>query len=692
MFYTKKVFPHISLIFIPIFLSIVFYLQSLYSFFQQDEWLAFSRHILLEGADKKVFLEDVFLTAGVHYTPLTVLSINLLFSFLGLNYVGYALVSILLHVIVVILVFYLARILLQNNFLALFVSALFGISAAGFQATSWVVADIATHGATILGLLTLILFFEFLRSQKIIWFWISLITLIISFLFKEITVGLFVILPLTFFFFAKNPLRKKNKFPLLIFGVGIIYFAFRAMFLTSDSYISTSKGMSVDLLYKFAFLPVKTVSQTLIPPSQTIKISYSLAPLFKQVATGEKGSTSFDLFVQNRILPVLDSMIFLLVAAVLWFLWRRGGFKSIKLPLFTFTFVIINSIVYAISPEKSGLISIIDSRNLYFPSIGTFIFVVYVASFVVGNDFRKIFLLLLPLLALNTFWLNRELSYLAEIGSLRKNILFYIKGEYPNLSDKTVFYIESDTSYYGLPAQERILPFQSGFGQTLLVWYYNTQHYPREFYENKFLWGITEQGYKEFTNRGFGYFRNFEELGKTVEDKNLPTDSVIAFSFNSFDSTTRDITQEVNGRLEGFLARKKLINNSDYNLTASSNPEEAYLATDGNRSTLWNSKLPYSESQYLEIDIKSLKNIAEIDIDSYNNKDQNEVGYKISLSSDKINWLEVFHSARYTPTDSGIVRIFFKPQTARFIRIYQIGYHKYAPWVIHELKVYEAIN
>lgn len=671
-------------------IATVFYWQTFFGFFQQDEWLAFSRHILLENVSQKSFLEDIFSTIGAHYTPLTALSINLLFSFFGLNYLGYALVSIFLHVIAVILVFYLARILFQNNLLALFVSALFGISAAGFQATTWVVADIATHGATIFGLLTLILFFDFLKSQKILWFWLSLITLIISFLFKEITVGLFVILPLMFFFFAKNPLRKEIKFPLLIFGIGIIYFVFRLAFLTSGSYISTSKGMSADILYNAAFLPIKTVSQTLIPPSQLIKISYSFALLFKQDVTREKGTTTFDLFVQSKILPVLDSIIFLLVVAVLWFLWRRGGAKSIKLPLFAFIFVLINSLVYAISPEKSGLVRLIDSRNLYFPSIGTFIFVAYVASFLMGNNFKKAFLLLLPLLALNAFWLNRELASLAEIGSLRRNILFHIKSEYPTLPDKTVFYIESDTSYYGLPAQERILPFQSGFGQTLLVWYQSAERWPKDFFQDNFLWNITDQGYKESQDKGFGYFRDFDLLAQTVREKNLPPLSVISFRYSSQDQVLTDNTQEVRGRLVGYLVDKREADSRFLLVTPSINPEDTALIFDRKRDTFWNSEVPYETSQTIDIDLRTHIKIAQVRIDSYNNKDQNEVGYEVSTSQDGKDWRTVFYARRYPPGDLGYVDLFFEPQMARFIRIRQIGFHQFARWVVHELQVYST--
>ncbi|MEK7092406.1 MAG: discoidin domain-containing protein, partial [Patescibacteria group bacterium] len=501
------------------------------------------------------------------------------------------------------------------------------------------------------------------------------------------------ILPLMFFFFAQNPLRKKIKFPLLIFGVGIIYFAFRAVFLSSGPYISTSKGMSVDIFYNFAFLPIKTVSQTLLPPSQIIKISYSLAPLFPQKITGERGTTTFDLFVQSKILPVLDLIIFILVIVVLWMLWRRGGAKSIKLALFAFIFVIINSIVYAVSPEKNGLISIIDSRNLYFPSIGTFIFVAYLASFLMGNNFKKAFLLLLPLLALNAFWLNRELASLAEIGSLRRNILFHIKSEYPTLPDKTVFYIESDTSYYGLAEHERILPFQSGFGQTLLVWYHEGENFPKELYQNKFLWDITDQGYRGVDNKGFGYFRSFDELIKGVLENRIDPASVFAFSYKSDEKKIIDITEQTRGEMAGLAASKFELNlSAESSVNFSHNPAHGFLALDGKRDTYWSSEVPYAiKPQYFDIDFGKEVKIAQIRIDSYDNKDQNQVGYAVFLSDNGKDWVEIFRTLRRTPRQDGFVDIYLPKNQSRFLRVEQIGEHEYAPWVIHEFKVYSAL-
>ena len=79
-------------------------------------------------------------------------------------------------------------------------------------------------------------------------------------------------------------------------------------------------------------------------------------------------------------------------------------------------------------------------------------------------------------------------------------------------------------------------------------------------------------------------------------------------------------------------------------------------------------------------------------IDSYNNKNQDKVGYRVFLSDDGKDWQEVFYAKRYPPDEKGLVDLYFEPQASRYIEIRQVGFHRFAPWVVHELEVYEAIK
>ena len=159
---------------------------------------------------------------------------------------------------------------------------------------------------------------------------------------------------------------------------------------------------------------------------------------------------------------------------------------------------------------------------------------------------------LLPLLIFH-FWTNRKFTDQILLRSrTRKSILDQIIKTYPRLPEKVVFYTESDTAFYGLPPEERIMPFQSGFGQTLLVWYFNQgENWPACFFkpEDDFLFAITEEGYRECSGRGFGYFRNFNLLQETLVENNLSKENVIAFVFKLKYNELIDVTRKVRENL-----------------------------------------------------------------------------------------------------------------------------------------------
>lgn len=537
--------PRLLLLFL---ISLLVYHNVLNAYFQQDEWHAFGYHILLKNLDTANFLKSVFVSSIFHYTPLTVLSIKLFFSLFKFNYASYALVSIGLHIVVTSLLFYFSRILFKNNFLALTSSILFSVMAAGSQATTWVVADVGTHTATIFALLTMIAFSYFLSKGGKFWLIVSLIFLIGSLLFKEITVGLFLFLPIYYLLFGN--LKKNFKIPVLIFSVGGLYILFRIslFLLASNELAPTLQNSQTIRIVNFVFLPIKAVAQTIIPSDQLLQTSYNLATNFPNIAS-KKGTTAFDIFAQKRVLPVLEILLFLLVVVGVYMIRKKQDNQLVRLSVFGLVFVILNSLVYAYSPQKTGTIHIIDSRNLYFPSIGTVLLVVALVSYLIKNK-TKILLLLAPIIILNIFWLRKELLSLTEIGNLRKNILYQIKDQYPTLPEKVVFYTQSDTSYYGLPPADKIMPFQSGFGQTLLVWYYEGEKWPTDFFQNQFLWEITSQGYRESDGRGFGYFRNWELLQKTMTDYKLPQESVVSFSWDSRYNALMNTTEQIRKRLD----------------------------------------------------------------------------------------------------------------------------------------------
>ncbi len=557
MITAKKFLPLLLLV-----LVIFVYFPIYQGFFQQDEWLGFARLITYQDYHRWEIFKVIFIPYSAHYTPLSLLNMFLLFSVFHLNYQSYAITSILLHFINSILVFYLVKILFKNYMYGLLAALLFIIMAAGFQTTAWPVADIATHGATIFGLLTLIFSLMYIEKNKNIYLELAICSLIISLLFKEITIALIVLIPLFFYFFSNKKFVKTRRVMLAFIFTGLVYAGTRVAFLLTfrgNSLVATS-GYTQQFstaLYNLITFPAKAFSQTIFPQGLLLKISRYLANQMPDKLTGEKFTSTYNLFVEQKVLEGLSLIIFLVFGGVILYFWKSYSTKKFgKILGFSFLFVLLNSLIFVFSPERSGVVNIIDSRNLYFLSIGTILIILALLNKVCKNNITKIIFILLPVFMINLSWLNYEVSNLVNNGIVRKNILYQIKNYYPKLPQKVIFYTKSDYAYYGLSSNETILPFQSGLGQTLLVWYEESEKFPKEFYSTRFLWDIKEQGYYENNTRGFGYFRDYSLLKENMIKYHLPIESVIAFSWQSKTSTLTNITEKIQKQLNTELKYK----------------------------------------------------------------------------------------------------------------------------------------
>jgi len=655
-------------------------------FFQQDDWFSYAWYVLHRDS-----LSYVLAFSASHFNPFTVLINHFLFSLWGMNYEAFLSVSLFLHTMVIILVYHLSKEIFKRRWQAVITAFLFGIFAAHYQGTAWVVVDISTHLATFFGILSVIFF---LRRRLCF----SLVLLIISLFFKEITIGLFP-LYLLHLFISRRKGESSFSNMIIVVGLGAAYCLFRLVIVlslnqTNGSVVVQSQSIAI-LAYNFFTIPLKVISQSIFSSELLLVIANKVGEILPNSISGDVGTPSFEVFVVKVVLEGFSLGLSILILVLVVWLVRRSKRLEIKNTLlFGLEWLVLNSFIFSFAPERLGVIATIDSRNLYFVSVGTAIFLTSVASrFYDKYHLKIIWIMLCILVIINAFWLNKNLTAFSRRGELRREILSQIKMNYPDLPNKVIFYTESDRAFYGLPPEERILPFQSGLGQTLLVWYYPEERFPNEFFEDRFLWDILEEGYRQSDGRVFGYFRNFEKMAEAVRALDLDyQNSIIAFSYDSDDGRIRVTTPEIIGRLSGYFSQKREILLTPEMLTANRKPDELRLIIDDERQSYWSSGVPYKFALEMTIDLGSHKKVAQVTIDSYNDLDQSQVGYRILISGDGENWQEVFYAKRYPPGSDGLVDLYFKPQPARWLKVEQVGSHNFAPWVVSELKLYEEIN
>ncbi len=537
-----------ALLVLGLIITLASYSKILFGFFQQDEWLSLAFNHLL-GPNILNVISQSFAPSVGHYQPLNTLILYWMTTVFRVNYMPYSLTSILLHLANVVMVYFLALGVFKEKKLSFITSLLFGVGAAAHQATSWVMADVGIHLSTFFALASLISFSIFLERAETKLFFNSLALLVVSLLFKETAIGFFIFYPIMFYVFAGTKLKKIRKFPILILVTGFAYLLSRVLMIAipssyaNNNTLVTHSQSFFHLIYNMITIPALSLVQAIIPSSLLVEFSRFITTRLPTSLTGEFGTTAFDIFANKRVLESLNILLFASILYLIFLVIKKiGSSFQKKVIISAVLFIIVNSLIYALAPDQSGIMTIVESRNLYFISIAT--------SFLLVFIFKKISPAIYLIIILNIILLNGYLTHLNMNASDRRTVLNQIKNDYPVLPKRTLVYIESDTSYYGLPDTVRIVPFQSGFGQTLLVWYMDADYFPNSFFKDRFLWEIKEQGYRQESDRGFGYFRDFGLLKQTIKEYNLPIDSVISYFWNGKFHTFTNTTEKTRLKLK----------------------------------------------------------------------------------------------------------------------------------------------
>ncbi|KKR83033.1 MAG: hypothetical protein UU29_C0008G0142 [Candidatus Daviesbacteria bacterium GW2011_GWA2_40_9] len=510
---TSLLRPHLLALTVIFLLTLMAYWELPQSFFQQDEWHTFGYYNYLLSLGKEEFIANV-LRSGLltHFTPLSLFFKMSLYQFFALNSSLYFVVSIILHIMVSITIYFFILMLVKKRL-----------------------------AATIL--------FYFKKGKKK-FFYISLSLILIALLFKETAVTFLIVLFGLILFKEKKGLKKSSVFNLGLVVAFYIFLRF-AYLLFKVGGLSTSASQNTEdfgliLGYNIFTIPVKIFTQIFFPNDLLVYITNITSSPFGIYQYFAKGPWVIESGFRYDLLTL---SLGLLIIALMW--WINQKIKN-RQPFYLGLVLILLIVVPFLLLKKYLLY--FDSRYLYPATLGLSLIIGATVAYLKIRLQRLVAALMLGIFLIvlvgHLVSLKVLINQQKELGSERDRLLGYIKEQYPNLPQRVIFYTESDSTYSGIP---KILPFQSGVGQMLLIWYHPTENFPGDFFQNDFLWDIDSEGYREFSGRGFGYYRDFPALKKAITDYNMSINSVFAFSWNGTSGNLQDITVNVRDKLKSEL-------------------------------------------------------------------------------------------------------------------------------------------
>ncbi len=524
------------------------------TFYQQDEWQAIG-HNLVQGVGNIVHYttpEQLLLGGG---RPLSRALNLILLNYFRFEILPIAAFAVSIHVINALLVYILAKKLFNKTWISFSASLFFLVSSVSSQAVTWAAAVGGLPATTFL-ILSVIFFIEFLKSEKRKTLYLSYLLGLISLLFKESALFLFILYPLTYFTF-KEKIKIREAFivhlPLLIYGSLIGFFRYLGLFFRTDNavgFVNAGQSPIKSALVHVVLYPLTSLFQIFVPPTDL----YNLTPeIIKTQYKFLIDSPARDLVAQSLAADMVSVIgSFSILGIILIIILRLKDRNTKRNIIFCLAFFFLSFLPYMVVHRDSSYLS---SRYFYVGAVTASILFGFVAYHLSSlNRFAKF--LIIPITVFFFFHhaevIKNEINYQEKIGSERVKVLNGIKKIYPTPDNNSIFYVISDKNYYGNITN----PFQNGLGYVLEVWYFDSGKIPKAFLEENYLWDLGAEGYKAKGALSFGYYQDIDKMISEIKEKKLETEMVHGFFIDSSNQKVIDITDETRERVASISSQK----------------------------------------------------------------------------------------------------------------------------------------
>ncbi|MEK7497415.1 MAG: hypothetical protein AAB656_00670 [Patescibacteria group bacterium] len=516
-------------------LILVVYLPITKTFYLQDEWLGYGLY-LTKGTGMILQSTGSLLGAILGQGRiLTNLLYFLFYQYSSLNIFPVAVFAITLHIVNTLVVFLLAKRLFRNTLSAFLGSLFFAVNSVSQSAITWSAASVNTLPSTTLILISLILYFKYLKSSRVRWIILSFVTVYLSLLFKETGVFMLLLLPLFSLVYKKQTTRDFIKTYWYYLASVFLIVAYRIWGFRSESgdvalfLTGSSKYFYESLVVRSILYPLTSFSLSIVPPELFLNFARYLTNVYYPFIP----EAQFILIAQTVVLDVISIVLSGIIIFIIFMLLKITTPRVKKFVVMWLVFLFVSFLPYIIISKN---FSYLESRYYYLASAVWGVIFAWVASLIAekikSKYIKAAFLIIFILfLYIHASIVIKDINKLVGESQTRINILNQLSEIKPKLDGKkNVVLVTGDTDYY-LPGNK--VPFQQGFGYTLMAVYYPSGNIPREFLKEGYLFDIGSQGIKESGEYAFGYFSNSKELEVEIKRYKIQSDSVLRLYYNS---------------------------------------------------------------------------------------------------------------------------------------------------------------
>lgn len=515
-------------------------------FFQQDEWLGLGGAITRseEGGIFKA-IQDVFTPQekGARILPVTAITNYLVFTSFLKNPAYYGILALVLIIFSSILLNLALYRLTKSFFLSIITPLMWFTNNLSLQAVTFPGAVITSQFSFLFFALSFYLLVLFLTtSGKSLFLWLCILFMVLSLWAKETGVFYILVFPVLIWLFAPKVMGiiQKTRVTILLaipLFVGII--GPQLLFSPDvDTQLSSSLKPSANIenvIYNVFLLPARSLGQIFIPAAKVYPFAFWVNEVHYNIKDGSiLESAVADLF------SILVSFHVLLIIFIAVVIGRTDDRKLVIFGLFAFLVSLLPFVFFQNST------SLLEERYYIFPALWAGLIFASVASALFWRlpKVNGVLLLIvfIPLLAVNIGGVRRGLIEDIEVGHYRRAMLENILEIKPYLQDENIFFVaEEGGGFYD---------FQSGFGQTLAVWFYDTGKIPRGALTDLDFWELDYEGIKNYSGNKYGYFMNYDKLLSALkENSDFVLAGIHSFKWDPQNHTVTDISEEIRKKI-----------------------------------------------------------------------------------------------------------------------------------------------
>lgn len=542
---------------IIIFLVILFTFWKLpQTFYQQDEWQSLGHNLAMGIKSIYGYYSSPLQPLLAEGRPLACLLSFILTGLIKFEMWPIVIFAIFFHFLNSLLLFYLTEKLFNNKIVSLTAAVFLIVNSVSHQSVTWAAA-IGNLPATTFILLAIIAYFEFLQKEtRRKWLYLSFLFTLISILFKETGVFLFVLFPAVFVLFRKFNSRKIliNNWPFITYGSLMLLvrlFELSTRTEKAAGFVSRGQPFFLSVIINTLLYPFTSLFQIFVPPLDL----YQLSGLFTRIQYRYLlGSPLTDLVSQTvtaDLFSFAGSVCILLLLAI--FYSREKNQRYQKNIIFILIMFFLSFLPYAVLHREFSYMS---SRYYYIGVLSAGILFGYIINEIITFNKRvkwPVLLIVIIYFFYHASVVRGDINYQVVLGNERKFILNSIKNDYPKIEKDNIFYFTSDKQFLG----EVTNPFQSGLGYILEVWYWDSGQVPKSFLKDNWLWDLGAEGYKKEGEYGFGYFQDLEEMGKLFKTNRLSVNIIHAYYYDTKNKKILNINKEIRSQMATFSGLRK---------------------------------------------------------------------------------------------------------------------------------------